>query len=158
MQLSPCIPDTVSFDFAIPSSLVLHIRFLRSSAVFRRSLPSMIARRGRYLMPRGSKIAHDAAQYRWEGNSGNGICRSDDAGRHHLDFPGFFQKPYGAMICVLQCHMRMTRRTTATYRLERLKTALNASDGHSRQCLISTLTRYGGAARRPAAKELSRFI
>lgn len=38
--------------------------------------------------------------------------------------------------------------TTAICRLEALKTALNAPDGHSRQCPISTLTRYGGEARR----------
>lgn len=62
MRPPQCVPDTVFSDFAIPIySLVPDIRFFRSSAaVFRRLLPSMIARRGRYLMPRCPKIACDA--------------------------------------------------------------------------------------------------
>ena len=47
--------------------------------------------------------------------------------------------------------------TTAICRLEALKTALNAPDGHSRQCLISTLTRYGGEARRAGGERAIPF-
>lgn len=99
----PCIPDTVSFDFAIPiSSLVPEIRFLRffcgltTTATLDDSAPRQSSD-----APRLANIAYDAVQYRWEGDSGKGICRADDVGRCHLDFLELFQKPYGAMICVL---------------------------------------------------------
>ena len=47
--------------------------------------------------------------------------------------------------------------TTAICRLEALKTALNAPDGHSRQCPISTLNRYGGGARRAGGERAVPF-
>ena len=41
------------------------------------------------------------------------------------------------MICVLRRHIHTTRTLTATCRLKRLKTALNAPDGHLRQYPIT---------------------
>lgn len=100
-------------------------------------------------------MAEDSARYRYRWERITELATS--AGDTWIPPPWFFQKPYGAMICVLRRHIAMTRRTTAICRLEALKTALNAPDGHFRQCLISTLTRYGGETRRAGGERAIPF-
>ena len=84
MRPPPCVPDTVSFDFAIPIySLVPEMRLLR----FFCGLTTTAT-----LDDSASLQVYDA-QYRWEGDSGKGICRAGDIGSRHLDSPVFSRIP-----------------------------------------------------------------
>lgn len=106
------------------------------------------------LQPFDAPMVEDFARYRYRWERITELTsRVEGVGRHHRDFPE----------AVWDDDLRFTASyshdpiTTAICRLEALKTALNVPDGHSRQCQISTLNRYGGEARRAGGERAVPF-
>lgn len=104
MRPPPCVPDTVSFDFAIPIySLVPEMRLLRFSAVF---TTAATFDNSALRQQSDAPMAEDSARYRYRWERITELATS--AGDIWIS-PWFFWKPYGAIICVLRRHIRMTR-------------------------------------------------
>ena len=104
MRLPPRAPDAVSSDFAIPISfLVPEIRFL----CFFCGLPTTAFDDSAPRQQSDAPMAEDSARYRYRWERITELATS--AGDIWIPPPRFFWKPYGAMICVLRRHIRMTR-------------------------------------------------